>query len=414
MSKILQTSQNIFRQGDIRGMHSTLPVGVYNLQMDNSGYFLTKVPDITLPTKIYGDTSIVDRWLDTYHSKTRNLGVLLSGLKGSGKTITAKMLALKSGLPIITINEPFCGSDFASFLSDESLGNCVIFIDEYEKIYSSGNKEGSDNLLSILDGPYDMHHLFIFTVNNEYLSDSMVNRPSRIYYRKQYTSLSPDVVQEVVDDLLICPEHKEDVILTCNRLHELSYDILISIIDEVNRFNEPASKCIEHMNLTPKNLRFDVTQWINDEKEGLVKKNAAEWESFTYDDDGDMVMSVRYYYRYYDEGYNVLNWKNTYFEININDTKKISNDTFEYYDEEMHMLYTLKISENRYDYGYARGGTRLCKPTNKVPDVITVTHKKDGKFTVSTPNIELDELGYFNEHKHMVPVDSGIGECCAG
>ena len=125
---------NELRITSIQGTYDKLPVGVYNLECDESGYFLTKTDDFKLPKKIYGDMSIVDRWLHTYQTRGRNLGVLLAGLKGGGKTITAKLLAIKSGLPIIIINSPYYGSSFISFLSNECLGDCVIFLDEYEKI----------------------------------------------------------------------------------------------------------------------------------------------------------------------------------------------------------------------------------------------------------------------------------------
>ena len=62
MSKIFK-SNNFFKIAEIDGTYEKLPVGVYNLNKNNSGYFLTKTNDFTLPEKIYGDMSIVDRWI---------------------------------------------------------------------------------------------------------------------------------------------------------------------------------------------------------------------------------------------------------------------------------------------------------------------------------------------------------------
>ena len=46
---------NELRITSIQGTYDKLPVGVYNLECDENGYFLTKTDDFKLPKKIYGD-----------------------------------------------------------------------------------------------------------------------------------------------------------------------------------------------------------------------------------------------------------------------------------------------------------------------------------------------------------------------
>ena len=99
MAKIIKNG-NVLRIAEIESSFEKLPFGVYNLGLDNSGYFLTKTSEFKFPSKIYGDLSIVDRCIKTYENKKRNVGILLSGLKGGGKTITAKLLATKANKPI--------------------------------------------------------------------------------------------------------------------------------------------------------------------------------------------------------------------------------------------------------------------------------------------------------------------------
>ena len=94
--------------GEPNMIDGPLPRGVYNLSFHPKiGYYLKRTQDFSLPPKVYGDLSIADRYLKTYNHRTRNTGVLLTGQKGSGKTILAKYLAIKSGLPVICINDAF-------------------------------------------------------------------------------------------------------------------------------------------------------------------------------------------------------------------------------------------------------------------------------------------------------------------
>lgn len=114
----------------------TLPKGTYYVRYDKmTGYYLEMGIDFKLPNKIYGDLSIVDRWLKSYHNNSRNTGVLLSGTKGSGKTLLGKKLAIDSGLPIIIIDASYDDVDFLSFILSSEFGDVCIFIDEFEKLY---------------------------------------------------------------------------------------------------------------------------------------------------------------------------------------------------------------------------------------------------------------------------------------
>lgn len=67
-------------------IHENLPLGVYQLtkRLDEE-YDLTRTKDLSLPNKLYGDLSIVDKWIKSFNTFDKNLGILLSGLKGSGK-----------------------------------------------------------------------------------------------------------------------------------------------------------------------------------------------------------------------------------------------------------------------------------------------------------------------------------------
>lgn len=377
---------NELRITSIQGTYDKLPVGVYNLELDDSGYFLTKTADFKLPKKIYGDMSIVDRWLHTYQTRGRNLGVLLAGLKGGGKTITAKLLAIKSGLPIITINAPYCGSDFISFISNECLGDCVIFLDEYEKVYSKETKDGDgdSSLLSVLDGPYQMHHLFILTVNSVAVNTNLMNRPSRIFYRKNYEGLTPEDIKEIAEDLLLDKSLVEDLISTTSKMFQISFDTLISIIEEVNRYGEPASQCILNMNLTPMNISFDAWQFVKDGKKGVVKLCAGERVQLHHDEaDGMTFFQLKYNFSFEKkakDGTVKTGDDSIWMDVDFNAFKKTSNNTYEMCNDEF--MFVLK-ERSFYDYGYEYSNKGALKPKGEVPNKLIQFRNGDGTYTYS-------------------------------
>ena len=397
MAKILKNG-NILRIAEIDKTFETLPMGVYNLGCDQKGFFLTRITDFNLPEKIYGDTSVIDRWLTSYNDKKRNVGVLLSGLKGGGKTITAKLLAIRSNKPVICINEPFSGFEFADFITNPILGDCVIFIDEFEKVYAGSRNafspenefEGNTSLLSLLDGPYETHHLFIFTVNQSTINSNMINRPSRILYAKRYEGLSEDEIIEITEDKLVEKQFKDDLLRTAKRIFQLSYDILISIIEEVNRFKEPASKCIEYMNLTPKDIRFDCDQWfINDE--GMVDYTYSSYGNSVQYNGETMKLDTRFNFEVI-YGDNEPEKRYTSIELDMTQAKKVNRNTYEIFVDNLKTLFVLTESnDSSYYHGYGIGAN--YKPKNVEYEKLKIYSDEGGYYIKHTPEcIPVDEL----------------------
>ena len=250
MSQIINNGVT-YSLAEFNSVPTKLPNKVFNFRFNpQSGYYyLEETNPITLPEKIYGDMSIVDRYIKSYHNTERNLGVLLAGLKGNGKTVMAKYLCQKLDQPIILINEPFKCADCAiQFLTNPVLGNCTILIDEFEKVFNDPDEQLP--ILSLLDGPYQTHHFFILTVNNKYLNKNLINRPSRIHYVNNFTRLDIKLVEEIANDLVEDKTQIPSVIELVSRIPDLSMDILITIIKDMNLFKESANEVYDAMGLT--------------------------------------------------------------------------------------------------------------------------------------------------------------------
>lgn len=261
--KIVQSGER-FSFVNVTATHNQLPKGNYLLRKDEgTGEFYLQLKEgFVLPKKIYGDHSITKRWLKSFQNNSeKNMGIILSGIKGSGKTITSQMFCMESDLPVIIIGEDFSGSGFVDFLTNPLLGNCIIFIDEFEKIYS--RNEDTVDLLSLMDGNYPTKLIFLMTVNEFRLSEYLVNRLNRIKYRKHYIDLEQDIIDEVCNDLLVNKTHRASIDEFFDRINMRTFDLLINVIKDMNLFEEDALQCGKHLNLTASNKYYDVFEEVD-------------------------------------------------------------------------------------------------------------------------------------------------------
>lgn len=250
-----QQSGNNYFLRDITNQVPELPVSVYSIHEDA---FLnlsleSRFEKFSFSHKIYGkDHTFIKRVLKTYHNTTGNLGVLLNGIKGTGKSVTAKLLCNELNLPVIVVDSNY--ENLVSFLS-EIQQDVVVLLDEYEKIYKD-----SATLLGAMDGidASTFRRTFILTTNDIYVNTNMLNRPGRIRYLKNYNNLDIETVKEIIDDLLVYRNYESDLLDTLRDMTHITVDLVISIIQEINIHNEPASSFTSIFNVDFKNPHFDI------------------------------------------------------------------------------------------------------------------------------------------------------------
>lgn len=226
-----------------------------------TNFTLEKQEDFTIPETIYGDeTEIFERFLDSFNSSDDSLGVLLSGSKGSGKSLTAKRTCVESKLPILLVTEPLVGENFIAFLSQISQ-EVVVFIDEFEKIYSSHELQAS--FLSILDGVFQNKKLFVFTSNSKELNPYLMGRPGRVKYHIKYNSVAEDTKEEIINDLLVNKKHKQGLLDILEILGKTSVDVVLNLIKEMNLYGEEAPDVIKFLNIRIEETDFNVRMYID-------------------------------------------------------------------------------------------------------------------------------------------------------
>lgn len=224
---------------------------VYELEWDAKGnIFLTDAPELSLPTKIYhNNKNMRDAVIKSFISGEKNTGVLLVGDKGTGKSIDAKLICKDVNLPVILISNRIpAGVNFQSFLN-EIEQSCVVFIDEFEKMFNRSEYEDEGNeeyhtqksLLSLLDGLGNCHKtLYVFTANQR-VNSLFYNRPSRIKYLVNYSGIEESFAITIIEDLLEDKSFMKDLIDNVD-LKNLTNDVLISIIKEINLHKIPYSE----------------------------------------------------------------------------------------------------------------------------------------------------------------------------
>ena len=270
--KILE-AQGTYRFINYTSILDKLEPGNYVVALDMKGYYLEKSSPFTIPSKIYDELEKdVDRYMNAYNKSTGNVGILLNGEKGSGKTLLANLLCVKLNLPVIKIEQKYQGQAFVQFIN-EIKQPCIINIDEYDKIYPRwGSDDYNDpdtgetisgnsqlELLKLMDSGINHRKLFILTSNDETISEYMVNRPSRIRYKQSFYKLSEKVIREVLTDKLDNKTFTEDFVELAAMLFGINLDTLLILVDEVNMMGISPKQAIKYMNIVPEAERFDIT-----------------------------------------------------------------------------------------------------------------------------------------------------------
>lgn len=198
--KVINTNRMYRIYGDDLKVHNKLPVDTYIVRFNQmQGFYLDKYAGLEVnEDKIYGvHVSKINKVMRSFEQFSRNLGIILSGDKGIGKSLFARLLCQKSleaGLPVIVVDMFVPG--IHSFL-EEIEQEVVILFDEFDKTFpSSGNDDDrrgngapspQASLLSLLDGVSSGKKMYIVTCNTFYsLNEYLINRPGRFHYHFRF------------------------------------------------------------------------------------------------------------------------------------------------------------------------------------------------------------------------------------
>lgn len=217
------------------------------------GFYLNIIKDdFDVPDVIFGDyKKRAEKVMNTYNARSTSTGVLLTGNKGSGKSMISELIAnmaIEQGLPVILVNEEFTGDTFTSFMDD--IGECVLFFDEFAKVY----EDSQDGLLSLLDGTMSRKRLIMMTENKTTrINEFMLNRPGRIFYHFKYDKIGEDFITEFCEYHNVA-EIVEDLKYIRSTAIEFSVDVVQAIVEEYKRYGGKVDDIVKDMNIDVGNI----------------------------------------------------------------------------------------------------------------------------------------------------------------
>lgn len=235
-------------------VHRNLPAGNYIIQVNEmtGELYLEHIENFTAPSKIYGDClKNTDRIVNTFLDRPNATGIMLTGEKGSGKTLLTKNISIelaKKDIPTIVINAPYHGDKFNNFIQSIEQP-CAILFDEFEKTY---DRDQQESILTLLDGVFPTKKLFMLTCNDKWRVDMhMRNRPGRIYYMMDFKGLTAEFIREYCNDNLDNKSHIETIVNVGSLFSEFNFDMLKALVEEMNRYNETPQEALEMLNAKP-------------------------------------------------------------------------------------------------------------------------------------------------------------------
>ena len=265
--------------------YDQLPPKTYRVDYDPETriFSLLEAHDFEIPeTKIYGlHLDKVKKELNSMDKMNRNLGVILSGDKGIGKSLFSKCLGLKArkkGIPVILVNEYHEG--IANFL-EEIEQTVMILFDEYDKTFDEKKHNCQAEMLSLFDGVSAGKKLFVITCNEiQSLSQYLINRPGRFHYHFRFLYPTADEIRDYMEDKLDKQYYDEieNVIAFSVRMN-LNYDCLRSIAFELNnglKFQE----AINDLNIIRISQYKNIKIIVEFENQATLSGKIKEWQLY--------------------------------------------------------------------------------------------------------------------------------------
>lgn len=287
MSKFIKSNDRIIPFP--AGMEYSLEAGkVYDLLIKKSWGEVVNVftlnGEMNLPKKVFTtkkDEVFIKRVLHSFNNDDKNTtGILLTGEKGTGKTVTAKVIAERANLPIVVVHPETLLTELNAFFKSFDDPVCILF-DEVDKNFITRD------LLTFLDGiQKTAKKLVIMTANDSNRVDEFLkNRCSRVRYYRNYSMVedAKEYAEMIAKDRGI--ENINEVVDYCiKNIKYPSIDNICSFIDEIiftKELDLTLDEVLYFMNI---NVDEKSTPPMTTNSESIIEPHPDEYIEDDYDE----------------------------------------------------------------------------------------------------------------------------------
>ncbi len=216
-----------------------LPAGRYKLRVvpDGSGglkLLFEKADMYILPVTRFGDhTKNFQRIRSDYQPDGDSMGVLLVGVKGTGKTLMAEELGswmIGQGRPVIEIADDIPLAVLERALA--MVGPCMMYFDEFGKNYAEA--EDRNKLITLFSDNSIRGTLFVVTGNSgeSEIPDTLMYRPGRFKYMITFHTVDRKTAMEVIEHFHV-PEEYHRALLWYTEGRSVNLDVFLHVVRAV-------------------------------------------------------------------------------------------------------------------------------------------------------------------------------------
>lgn len=234
---------------------------VYSIEESLGSFYLIDEQDkFALPEKIFNwNAEDYDYILHSIKMSSSNIGVILNGVKGTGKTLMLKRLCNELNMPVIKVDAMPTTDKTKEMMRwiDNSIKVSAIYVfDEFEKKF---DQNAQKEMLSFFDGTSDatIKRVFLITSNQFNIDANFISRPGRIRYTLSFDNIkdSKMVIEYFNYELPGLEQEQLDWIVKYVKSKECcTFDIFSKIAEEIrlngfSAFKEVGSKIFNAQDL---------------------------------------------------------------------------------------------------------------------------------------------------------------------
>lgn len=309
-----------------------VPAGYYRIAAaPGIGFHLVPVEPLKTIDKVYGSLlQHVPRIKQVFNERVGvPTSVILEGLKGSGKSLMMKTIAKDfvedEGGIVLLCNQAFTGDSFFEFLQQVNQKK-IVLMDEFDKVYN--DKDARNNILTLLDGTFASHTLFIITMNASAGSHAgfefFHNRPGRVFFNIKFNSVDLDAIRLYLEDHLTDQEKVAETMIFVKRFTAFNMDMLGTLVREINACPHLDLEQIgEYLNVKPDLSLDDVSFETTVIRNGLDVTKIVNAGSIS---DGTVRSFLKYLHNNQDHSINFMSTENSLWNTKTNKPWKHGED----------------------------------------------------------------------------------------